>query len=193
MGPIEDKEANEKDLILPLVPSDDPILREELPLFDFNNPSMHPAELAHTLAQNCIHYKGLGLAANQLGLRERALIINAQPMLCMINPVIVNASEQQSYGEKPEGCLSFHNLFIKVKRPEVVRVRYTLPNGETKTQQFAGMTSRVVQHEIDHLDGILYMDRANDIHLEQARKKKKKLDRREKNGKGKSAGVPNYI
>lgn len=191
MTPIEDIEATDKDLIMPLVASNDPVLREELPSYDFSNPSMHPAKLAHTLAQNCIHYRGLGLSANQLGLRERACIINADPMICMINPQIVNASDQMSYGEKPEGCLSFPNLFMKIKRPEVIRVRYTLPNGETKTQQFAGMTSRIVQHEIDHLDGILFMDRATSFHYEQARNKKKKLDRRA--ARNDRTGSPNFI
>lgn len=159
-----------------LVPKDRDILREELEDFDFDNPSMDPVTLAHTLAQSCIEYDGLGLSANQIGLRERACIINGLQMICMINPVIVDASlDQQSYME--EGCLTFPNLFLKIKRPDVVRVRYTLPNGETVTERYVGMTSRVIQHEVDHLDGILFIDRATKVHLEQGRTKKKKADR----------------
>lgn len=159
-----------------LVSKDKNILREELKEFDFDNPTMDPITLAHTLAQSCIEYEGLGLSANQIGLRERACIINGLQMICMINPVIVDASlEQQSYME--EGCLTFPNLFIKIKRPDVIRIRYAMPNGETVTNRFVGMTSRVIQHEVDHLDGILFMDRATKVHLEQARTKKKQADR----------------
>lgn len=183
---IEDIEAEEANLVRELVPSTDPILREVMPIFDFSNPSMHPAEVAHTLAQTCIDKNGLGLSANQIGLRVRACIIKAEEMLCMFNPTIVDFStEVESYQE--EGCLSFPNLFVKVKRPDIIRVRYTLPNGETVTKRYVGMTSKIIQHEVDHLNGILFIDRAHPMHLEQARAKKKKYDRRNKSNVGSRA------
>lgn len=172
VGEVEPKVS----LARALVPKDRDILRESLDDFDFDEPTMDPITLAHTLAQSCIDHDGLGLAANQIGLRERACIISGIKMICMINPVIVDASlDKQSYME--EGCLTFPNLFIKIKRPDVIRVRYVQPNGETVTERYVGMTSRLVQHEIDHLDGILFIDRATKVHLEQARTKKKQADR----------------
>ena len=168
-----DKELPPLDLSRELVAADDPILRQELEDFDFETPPERPERIAHILAHTCINHDGLGLACNQIGLPYRACIITGQPMLCMFNPIIVGESEEEGYME--EGCLTFPNLIVKVKRPEVVRVRFTLPNGETTTRNFQGITSRVVQHEIDHLNGILFMDLATDYHLAQAKNKRKKL------------------
>lgn len=164
-----------------LVPSDDPILRLETEKFDFSNPPIDPSELAHILAQSCLKHDGLGLSATQIGLPYRACIIKANPMICLFNPKVVGESEDEVYGE--EGCLTFPNLVIKIKRPEVVRVRFAQPNGEVVTKTYEGMTARCVQHEIDHLDGILFMDRATLYHYEQAKSRQKKLNRQAKRGK----------
>jgi peptide deformylase len=75
-----------------------------------------------------------------------------------------------------EGCLSHPGLFVKIKRPRRIKVRYTEPNGHTTTRVFDGITARVFQHELDHLNGVNYQQRANKLHLEQARKKKKKAN-----------------
>lgn len=163
------------DLAKDLVPGTDQILREEIPKFDFANPPIDPIELAHILAQSCLKYKGLGLSAPQIGLRHRACIINANPMICMINPNIVGMSEQVDVDE--EGCLSFPNLVVKVKRHRVIRVRYAMPNADIKTERFEGMTARIIQHEVDHLNGILFTNRASPIHVEQARKRKRRLEK----------------
>jgi len=158
------------------------ILREKLLKFDFKNPSEDPIKIAHILAQSCIKENGLGLAANQIGLPVRACIIKAEEMLCMFNPEIVDASfDKQSY--KLEGCLSFPKLFIKIKRPDIIKVRFTLPNGNTETRKFVGLTSKIIQHEIDHLNGILFTDRATYYHLEQALNKRKLQNRRDKKNK----------
>jgi peptide deformylase len=83
----------------------------------------------------------------------------------------VDYSEETIYLE--EGCLSYPNLYIKVKRPSTIKIRYTEPNGNTLTTKFSGLTARAVLHEFDHMEGITYMQRANRIHLEQAKKNKK--------------------
>lgn len=72
-----------------------------------------------------------------------------------------------------ESCLSFPRLIVKIKRPRHVRVRFQSPTGETVTQQFTGMTARVFQHELDHLNGVLFYTRANRFHREKAFKKVK--------------------
>jgi peptide deformylase len=171
-----DAETEEfKDISIPLVYRNNPILREEMPRFDFSNPPQDPIEIAHILAQTMIKNVGLGLSCSQIGLPYRAFAVKASPILVCFNPVIVDISDEEVYLE--EGCLTFPNLFIKIKRPEVIRMRWTQPNGETVTENYEGMTARVMQHELDHLDGILYMDRATDYHYEQARNRKKKYDR----------------
>jgi len=85
------------------------------------------------------------------------------------NPKIIQPSEMEITLE--EGCLTFPGLLVKIKRPQHVRVRFTTPNGETMTRQFTGMTARIFQHELDHLDGSLFYNKANRFHREKALKK----------------------
>jgi peptide deformylase len=152
-----------------LVPAWDPILREELARFDFNNPPVNPQELAIDLAEHMLHYGGIGLAANQLGLRHRVFAIRAESVIVMFNPVIVDETTKEISLE--EGCLTFPNLFLKVKRPESIKIRYQLPNGEFRNDKYTGMTARIIQHELDHLDGVLFIDRVSNLVLQMAKKK----------------------
>jgi peptide deformylase len=162
-------------MIRNLVDYKDPILKEATPTFDFQNPPTDPIELAHDLAQTLIQNNGIGLAAPQIGLPYRAFAMMGEKIIVCFNPKIVDTSTEQLYLE--EGCLSFPEFILKVKRPKKIKVRYTEPNGNVETKVFDGMTARVFQHELDHLDGIVYTGKANKIHLEQARKAKKKLQR----------------
>lgn len=158
-------------MIHQLVPSNDPILRQPVEQFDFSNPPTDPIQLAHDLAETMMANNGLGLSANQIGLPYRAFAILAEQIIVFFNPKIVDYSEEKIYME--EGCLSYPNLFIKVKRPQTIKIRYTEPNGNTLTKVFGGLTARVIQHEYDHMEGITYMQRANKIHIEQGKKKLK--------------------
>lgn len=153
----------------------DSILRTKAELFDFNNPPVNPVELYEELSENMIEYHGIGLSANQIGLPYRAFVIRAEEIIGVFNPKIVDFSSEIIILE--EGCVSNEGMFVKIKRPKKIRVRFTLPNGEITTRRFDGLTSRCFQHELDHLDGILYTSRANSFHLEQAKKKKKKFDK----------------
>ena len=159
-------------MIRELLDCNDPFLRKPVEKFDFSNPPTDPLELAVDLAETCLHHNGLALSANQVGLPYRVFVIRGEEIIVCFNPVLVDQSEETIVLE--EGCLSFPNLFVKVKRPKKIKVRYTEPNGETKTQIFDGFTARVFQHELDHLNGIVYTSRANKFHLEQARKRAKK-------------------
>ena len=159
-------------MIRDLVDCNDPILRLPLEKFDFTNPPTDPLELAVDLAETCLHHNGLAIAANQVGLPYRVFVIRGDEIITCFNPTIVDQSPETIVLE--EGCLSFPGLFVKVKRPKKIKVRYTEPNAETVTQIFDGFTARVFQHELDHLNGIVYTGRANRFHLEQARKRVKK-------------------
>lgn len=158
-------------MIHQLVPSTDPILRQPVEQFDFSNPPTDPIQLAHDLAETMIANNGLGLSANQAGLPYRAFAVMAEKIIVLFNPKIVDYSEETLYME--EGCLSYPNLFIKVKRPKAIKIRYTEPNGNTITTTFGGLTARVIQHEYDHMEGITYTQRANRIHVDQAKKRLK--------------------
>jgi len=159
---------------LELVDPNDPILRTELTRFDFDDPPVDPYELASALNQKMIIEQGLGLAANQVGLPHRVFVLaNAEArFIACFNPKIVDSSMTQILLE--EGCLSYPGLYIKIRRPKIIKVRYTQSDGTTVTRKFDGLTARAFQHELDHLNGIVHIDRATKLVKEVAIKKWKK-------------------
>ena len=159
--------------VLKLVPSNDPILKQKISNFDFDNPPVDPIQLANDLIETMIANKGLGLSANQCGLPYRVFVMWSNPSLVCFNPKLVDTSSEQVLMD--EGCLSYPGMFIKIKRAQLIKARYTDATGETHTSKFTGMSARVFQHEQDHLDGVNYHKRANLYHLQQAQRKRKKL------------------
>lgn len=115
---------------------------------------------------------GCGLAAPQVGRSLRVLIVDGSdltetyPELSdfirrMINPVFTFKSEDMcTYSE---GCLSIPNIDADIERPEVVRIRYFDENFQEKEEEFDGFAARMLQHEMDHLDGVVFTDRAAPI------------------------------
>jgi len=162
--------------MLELIPPHSEILKTKLENFDFVNPPVDPTQLAKDLAEAMIKNNGLGLSANQLGLPYRVFVITGTPIYACFNPRIVDASKEEVMME--EGCLSYPNLFIKIKRPAAIRVRFNLPNGEIRNETFEGLTARVFQHELDHLNGIVHTQRASLFHLDQAKRRMKTISRR---------------
>ena len=109
---------------------------------------------------------GIGLAAPQVGLNKSILVIdiscideNEEP-LAFINPEII-ASNGESVHE--EGCLSIPNVREEVTRPEEITLKYQDKEGKKYIEKFSGWKSRVLQHEIDHLNGILFVDRISPV------------------------------
>lgn len=153
-----------------LVDPKDPILTTPCQVFDFKNPPFDPIEFSKTLVKFMYDKNGIGLAANQVGVPYRIFAMRGQPenFVCF-NPKIVQPSEMKI--ELEEGCLTYPNLLVKITRPQHVRVRFTMPNGDTITKQFTGLTARIFQHELDHLDGIIFYNRANRYHRDTALKK----------------------
>lgn len=124
---------------------------------------------------------GIGLAANQIGSLERVLVMDCgsreeeetpRPMK-IINPEITGVSEELSSYE--EGCLSIPEQYAEVERPAVVRVKYLDENGKQHERLFDGLEATCVQHEIDHLDGILFVDHLSNLKRNMLMKKLKKL------------------
>lgn len=122
--------------------------------------------LAHTVGamfERMYASGGVGLAAPQVGLRQRILVLNAEgergtgEELAMINPEIVG--REGSPSDYEEGCLSFPGIYAQVTRPERCTVRYQDLEGKAHEQSFDGFTSRIIQHEFDHLEGVLLVDR----------------------------------
>ncbi|MDP7143495.1 MAG: peptide deformylase, partial [Alphaproteobacteria bacterium] len=107
---------------------------------------------------------GIGLAANQVGLLNRVLVMDLsnrqmneeKAPICMANPEVVWQSEALSQME--EGCLSIPGQYAEVERPAEVKVKYWDKNGEEQLLEADGLLSHCVQHEIDHLNGVLFID-----------------------------------
>jgi peptide deformylase len=162
-----------------LVPSNDPILKKPCEEFNFKNPPFDPVEFAHELVKFMYDCNGYGLSANQVGVPYRVFAMRGAPQnFVCYNPRLVMPSTEQIYLE--EGCLSYPNLFVKIKRHRHVKVRFSTPNGDVRTETFTGMTARCFQHELDHLDGKVFYQRANQIHRDRAFNQKKKFDRQNK-------------
>ncbi len=101
--------------------------------------------------------EGVGLAANQIGQALRVAVVDADgERFAMINPMIVEASGKAS---EEEGCLSIPEVYAEVTRPERVVLEATGRDGTRYRLEADGLKARAIQHEIDHLDGILFLDR----------------------------------
>ncbi len=135
------------------------------------------------MLETMYHAPGIGLAAPQLGLLQRVVVMDcasseegeAPEPLALVNPEILAASEETRTHN--EGCLSIPDVFEEILRPASVRVRYVSRAGEVEERDFEGLRAVCVQHEIDHLDGKLFIDRLGPIKRQMITQKMKKLKR----------------
>jgi peptide deformylase len=162
---------------LQIVDPKNEILNSKIESFDFNNPLVDPEELAVQLVTKMRDENAIGLASNQLGLSYRVFAMEGEPAFVCFNPKVVLPGTELVVLE--EACLTFPGLYVKVKRPRDIKVRFQGPDGEVYTRTFTGMSARIFQHELDHLDGITMLKRANGIHRAQALKNWK-LSKRKK-------------
>ena len=164
-------------MILNLIAPHDPRLRQPTQRFDFDNPPMDPVELCDNLIETMIAKRGVGLSANQVGIPYSVFVIGhpdvPEDIITVFNPTIVNEDNHIVLAE--EGCLTFEGLFVKIKRPESIRARFTNDRGETDTVRLSGFTARAFQHEYDHLQGTVFTDIASRYHLDQGRRQQKQL------------------
>jgi peptide deformylase len=118
----------------------------------------------HDFIHLMTHSQGMGLAANQVGITKRFFAIGHesfdvfQKPAIIYNPVLVSADEEQEVAQ--EGCLSFPGVLLQVSRPKMVLVRYQNNLGEFLMSRLAGMEARCFQHELDHINGITFNQRA---------------------------------
>jgi peptide deformylase len=116
--------------------------------------------------------KGMGLAANQIGITKRFFAIGHesfdtfQKHAIIWNPQVIDASEEKVIDV--EGCLSFRDIFVKVERPKTVEVQYETTQGKTRFAKLDGMESKCFQHELDHLEGITFNKRVSKLRWQMA-------------------------
>ena len=164
----------------------DPILKEVTEkITDFNE------DLVSTVDQmidTMIYFDGIGIAANQVGFLERICIYDTEKLkkqkerviikpnhencFVMINPEIV---EQRGKQRAKEGCLSFPDLFLFIDRPEEIDIKFQDLSGEEHTMTTSGFFAGAACHEIDHLDGILFIERASRNMLSFSKKKLQRI------------------
>ena len=136
----------------------DPVLR--MKAHDVEEHDADLTRLAERLEQLLLDANGLGLAATQVGVLRRVFVFHADPeddVVALVNPRLGETSDERISDD--EGCLSLDSVVIPVERHERVTVEATDPQGNDVRLELEGLAARIVQHEIDHLDGVLILDR----------------------------------
>ena len=149
------------------------------------NIGIEEKKLINDLFETMYHSNGIGLAAVQVGILKRILVIDVSTQeeprkpMSFINPVIRKISEETSIYE--EGCLSIPETFIEIERPKVCEIEYIDLNGKKNLLKCDGLLSTCLQHEINHLDGKLIIDHLSklkrDLIVKKISKVKKNPDR----------------
>ena len=161
----------------------DPILRKKASPLE--KVSEEVKTILNDMAETMYNAPGIGLAGNQVGILKRLVVMDCSSdeedpnLIKMINPEIVNSSDEKE--ELEEGCLSIPDHKSIVKRPANVKVKYLNIDGIEQTLDAEGLLAACVQHEIDHLNGILFVDHISRIKRDIIfRKVKKQLRENEK-------------
>ena len=155
----------------------DPILDQQLTSFDVENPPIDTKQLKEDMTNTMLESNGIGLSACQVGLDYTVFVMgdSKENSTICINPVILQHTEETV--TETEGCLSFPNIFVKVKRPKEILAEWYDENLEKQTVKIEGYSARVFLHEWDHLQGITFKDRVSKLKWDMAKKKAKKYDR----------------
>lgn len=150
-------------MIYPIVGYGDPVLRKKADSITFDYPNIK--QVITNMFETMYQANGVGLAAPQVGLSIRLFIIDPEPMdedkLKGNKKVFINAQMLEEVGPKwayNEGCLSIPGIREDVMRRETITIKYLDENFVEHTDTYAGKLARVIQHEYDHIDGILFID-----------------------------------
>jgi len=120
-------------------------------------------QIAREMLQTMYSSDGIGLAAPQVGINKRLIVIDPDPRDRKQDPIVLINPTIKKYGKEictyEEGCLSVPDVFLEVKRPETIELSYKDENGRPRNVKVDGLLSRVIQHEMDHLEGVMFVDR----------------------------------
>lgn len=157
-----------KHMIFPIIAFGDPVLKKRAAEIDKDYPDL--SKLIADMYETMYRSKGVGLAAPQIGLSLRLFITDGSPFEeeevedfreVFINPII--RSEEGSLWKFNEGCLSIPNIREDVQRKDTVRIEYYDENWNFKEVTYSGLAARIIQHEYDHLEGVLFTDRISPL------------------------------
>ena len=160
-----------------LLENDNPILR--VPLFGLSE-DLDRGILTENLVETMREYKGIGLSASQCGVMERVFVmysdIKERKIISCYNPQILEYSED--IVEMDEGCLTYPGLWLKVKRPEGIKVQFEDETGTKQEYQLFGLESRIFQHEMDHMEGTNFTQRVSKLRLDMGLRRQKKMHKK---------------
>ncbi|MEP3298055.1 MAG: peptide deformylase [Pseudoruegeria sp.] len=166
--------------IRPILIHPDPRLKKVAEAVDGVSPELK--KLADDMLETMYDAPGIGLAAPQLGISKRIIVMDcvntegeAPAPMVMVNPEVLWSSEETSVYE--EGCLSIPDQYADVTRPTEVEVRWTAIDGAAQSGKFDELWATCVQHEIDHLDGKLFIDYLKPLKRQMITRKMQKLKR----------------
>ncbi len=144
----------------------DPVLRE--PAQEVVDLGEDVKVLVKDMLETMYHAEGIGLAAPQVGVSSRVIVVDLRGaeedpvgLVALVNPRVVESSRKKD--RAPEGCLSIPGMEEVVERPSSVTVEGLDPEGEPVFLEVSGLLARALQHEIDHLDGVLFIDRVSPL------------------------------
>ena len=151
-----------------------PLLKQPIPEYKGILPSTPMDTLVKRLKMTMKLYGGIGLSANQCGVQSRVFVLGVDDFfIACINPKVIDQSI--NLVKENEGCLSFPGLFLKLERPEWIEVEFTEPTGDTVQARLEGITARCYLHELDHMNGIRFVDDVGAATLNVARRKQQKI------------------
>jgi peptide deformylase len=159
---------------LPLFDENHPMLIKPIPIYKNALPNPNMNKLIKRLKMTMKLFNGIGLSANQCGVFERVFVIGTEHFqFACINPQITSQSAEMVKGN--EGCLSYPALYLKIARPSWIIASFYNENGEHVEMKMEGLTARCYQHELDHMNGIKFVEHAGPVTLRLARQKQEKL------------------
>ena len=164
-----------EEVIKPLPIYDDnlPLLKEVMPEYTGEIPSFELMELIKRLKMTRKTYNGIGLSANQCGIKFRCFIIGHNDWdIVFINPKVIATSAEIKLDN--EGCLSYPGLYVRITRPTWVDVEYTNELGKIVSTRLDGLTARCYLHELDHMNGIKFIEHVGPLALKIAKEKQAK-------------------
>ena len=141
-----------------LIPEDDILLRRKSKRIAKIDDTIR--NVAASMIDTMLKSQGVGLAAPQVGISKQIIVVlvNGEPRV-MINPEILEISKE--YCMMNEGCLSFPGKYLDIERPEKVKIKYRCLSGRPMVEWYEGLEARCILHEIDHLQGVVFLDRIN--------------------------------
>lgn len=172
-------------MILPIYAFGQPVLKQVAKEIDKDFPDLH--DLIDNMYETMENASGVGLAAPQIGKSIRLFVVDSNFMLNDqdiedgeegIRETFINAEMLDEFGEPwdfEEGCLSIPKIREKVSREDTIKIRYYNRDFELIERQFTGITARVIQHEYDHIEGILFTDKINPLKKQLIKNKLQKI------------------